>query len=386
MKKAVVYARQSSGSESVSESIAVQIRNCKILAEKMNIEITDIFSDYNVSGKTYPVGYDAVAEQDYAFLSWFANQTGHKKFRSGLGELLKKLHQADFLIVDEITRLYRPLSNSFLESFINQKLIANRVSILQVKGGMIDLSLFDQHLITMLKNQINDDQIAKQRQKSIEVMAKIRDQGFMPTGPKAWGLNYDKVTKKISMADDKAELVRFIYKSISDEIPYNQIIQKINIEFTSFFKKNFWLSSFYNIAKNPIYCGYQFNTAGELIKNKQWDGIISCELFETVQKIMQKKRMFENKHHNISGKKRFLPLSGYIFCGNCGSRMVAGVSRNKVYYYCLNANFNKNKSCSQNRIFESINNRSIIGLKEAAYSFFNFFLNVNAPIMSAINF
>jgi hypothetical protein len=66
--------------------------------------------------------------------------------------------------------------------------------------------------------------------------------------------------------------------------------------------------------------------------------------------------------------------------------MVAGASRNKIYYYCLNANLSQNKSCSQNRIFESINNRSVIGLKEAAYSFFNFFLNVNVPIISVINF
>lgn len=385
MKKAIIYARQSSGSESASESIEVQILNCKNLAEKMNLELLGIFHDHNISGKTYPAGFEAVANLDQAFLNWFTNQTGHKKFRDGLGSLMEKLPQTDFLIVDEITRLYRPLSNSFLESFINQKLIINGVQILQVKGGILDLALFDQHLITMLKNQINDEQIAKQRQKSIEVMAKIRDNGFLPTGPKAWGLEYDKQTKKISMSAEKAAVIILIFESILNNIPYNQIILTINKDFASLLEKNFWTSAFYNIAKNPIYCGYQFNTNGELIKNKQWDGVISYETFEAVQKIMQKKRIHDNKHHVKPRTNRFLPLSGYIFCGNCSSRLVAGISSNKIYYRCPNANLHKNTACSKNRIAESINSPSGIGLKEAVYYYFRFFLQQECA-KSAQNF
>ena len=374
MKKAVVYARQSSGSESNSESIEVQIRNCVSLAEKMNLELLDIFYDHNVSGKTYPAGFEAVASQDYAFLSWFANQTGHKKFRCGLGKMLKILSEADFLIVDELTRLYRPLSNSFLESFINQKLIAHNIRILQVKGGMLDLAMFDQHLITMLKNQINDEQIAKQRRKSIEVMDKIRNSGILPTGPKAWGLDYDKQTRKISMTAEKAEIIHFIFDNTANGTPYNQIIVAVNEKFSEFFKTFFRASSFYSITKNPIYCGYQFNTDGELIKNQQWDGVISYELFENVQRIMQRKRMFENKNHKIIKRNRFMPLSGYVFCGNCGSRLVAGISRDKVYYRCPNSHVQKNSPCRFNRIAESIKHHSASGLKEAAYRFFDFFL------------
>ena len=58
---------------------------------------------------------------------------------------------------------------------VNQILIENHVQILQVKGGKLDLAQFDQQLVTMLKNQINDEQIAKQRQRSKEVLNKIRD-------------------------------------------------------------------------------------------------------------------------------------------------------------------------------------------------------------------
>ena len=68
MKKAVIYARQSSGSEAHSESIEVQIQNAMIIAGKMNFEVTDIFFDYNVSGKTYPAGYEFLAENDKIFI------------------------------------------------------------------------------------------------------------------------------------------------------------------------------------------------------------------------------------------------------------------------------------------------------------------------------
>ena len=113
-----------------------------------------------------------------------------------MGKLFAVLKDIDYIIVDEITRLYRPLSNSFLEALVNQNLIENNVQVIQVKGGVLDFSLFDQHFVTTLKNKINDEQIAKQRQKSIEVMQKIRDDGYLPTGPKAWGLEYDKKNKR----------------------------------------------------------------------------------------------------------------------------------------------------------------------------------------------
>jgi hypothetical protein len=145
------------------------------------------------------------------------------------------------------------------------------------------------------------------------------------------------------------------------------------------------MSSFYNIAKNPIYCGYQFNTNGELIKNQQWDGIISYELFEAVQKIMQKKRMDENKHHKTAKTGRFMPLRGYIFCGICGSRLIAGISRGKVYYRCPMTYLKKDTACSRSRIAESVDLRGGTGLKEVVFKFFKIFLQQESSIFQVKN-
>lgn len=89
--KAIIYARQSSGSDDISESVENQIANCKKQAEKENYQVIGIFSDLNTSGKTYPEGAESIAENDSAFLNWYDQQTGTKKYRHGLGEVIKLL-------------------------------------------------------------------------------------------------------------------------------------------------------------------------------------------------------------------------------------------------------------------------------------------------------
>ena len=97
MKKAVIYARQSSGSDDFSESVENQILNCQKLAKKENLEVVGIFQDLNTSGKTYPKGGELIAENDIAFNNWFNQQTKSKKFREGLGKAFEiSLHQDIF--------------------------------------------------------------------------------------------------------------------------------------------------------------------------------------------------------------------------------------------------------------------------------------------------
>ena len=55
--------------------------------------------------------------------------------------------------------------------------------------------------------------------------------------------------------------------------------------------------------------------------------------------------------------------------------MIAGISRDKVYYRCPNAYLKKNPECLHSRLAESIKHRSIAGLREAVYDLFIFFLN-----------
>ena len=180
--KALIYARQSSGKDDLSESVEAQIENCKQLAGKEKLEIVGIFRDLNTSGETYPVGAENIALVDNAYKEWIANQSSKKNYRKGLGEALLLLNEVDFIIVNELTRLYRPINGSFLEGHINHLLRENHVKVLQVQGGSIDLAKFDQQLITMIKNQILYDDLQKKRHNSINAFRIKRDSGKLCCG------------------------------------------------------------------------------------------------------------------------------------------------------------------------------------------------------------
>ena len=364
---AVIYARQSSGSDDYSESVAVQIANCRKLARQQDIEILEIISDLNISGKTYPAGWENLAMADRAFQTWAVNNSSGKLFRNGFGKVLTLLNNIDCIIVDDITRLYRPLRRSYLENAVNQALIEHNVKIIQVKGGTLDLSLFDQQLITMLKNQINDEQIAKQRQRSIEVFRKIRDSGMMPTGITAFALNYDRISKHYTVDKEKSTVIKFIFEQIIACKSYSSIVKSVNEHWKYLFNGCFWNKNLYEIARKPIYAGYQFDSQGQLIPNLQGEAIISLEDYLKAQQIMHLKSLeFAVHNRNYSNRSRYwLPLSGMLYCGNCGSKLVVVIEKNKINYHCRKGALLNTPECRDSRIAMYCNKPHITGLLDA---------------------
>ena len=188
--KALIYARQSSGKDDFSESVEAQIANCQKLAAKEKLEVIGIYKDLNTSGETYPVGAEEIARLDKAYMKWALSQSAKKDFRLGLCQVLQKLSEVDFVLVNELTRLYRPINGSFLEGHINQLLKENEVKVLQVQGGAIDLSKFDQQLITLIKNQILYEDLQKKRQNSINAFRIKKDSGRLCSDAKMHGIRY----------------------------------------------------------------------------------------------------------------------------------------------------------------------------------------------------
>ena len=379
-QQAIIYARQSSGSDDYSESVSVQIINCQILADRNGLEVIGVYSDLNISGKTFPVGWEALAASDRAYQNWLKNNSTRKQFRSGLGEVIKQLARIDYIIVDDITRLYRPLTRSYLESAVNQALIENNVQILQVKGGKLNLASFDQQLVTMLKNQINDEQIAKQRQRSIEVLDKLRDSGIMPTGITAFGLIYNTVDKTYRCDQEKAEIIQFIFREVIAMRPYCSIIREVNTRWAEHFNGCFWEKTFREILRKPIYAGYQYNSKGDLIVNHQGSAIITLDEFLQAQQVMQHKRtLYSARNCNSSNKSiHYLPLSGYLYCGCCGSKLVAAIEKGKVAYFCRRGTLRQDWQCRQSRISVLCTEKNLYGLLDTVQAFLGYVLLAEA--------
>ena len=348
--KALIYARQSSGKDDFSESVEAQIANCKKLAAKEKLEVSGIYKDLNSSGETYPVGAEDIARLDKAYMKWAFSQSAKKDFRLGLCQVLQKLPEVDFVLVNELTRLYRPINGSFLESHINQHLKENNVKVLQVQGGTIDLSEFDQQLITLIKNQILYEDLQKKRQNSINAFRIKKDSGRLCSDAKMHGIRY-LGNGKLEVIPEWVEIIRFVYDNICAYRPYRAIIRDCNERWGK--DIFFYESSIYAIAKQPIYCGYQYNSQGELIKNVQITGqeFISFEQWQEVQKIISQKR----KDYHVKAKKHWLPLSGKLYCGECGSKLICQLEHGKIYYSCNKRTLDRSHvNCRNSRIrFES---------------------------------
>ena len=357
---AYIYARQSSGDENTSESVELQIEKCKELALKEDISVLGIAKDLNTSGKTYPTGAEQIAGIDISFQCWYKEQTGHKMFRDGLGEVMQNLNKIDYIIVYDITRLYRPINGSHLESYVNQLLIYHNVKVMTVNNGALDVGSFNDSIITALQNRINHEHIATCRRKSIAAMNKLRDSGIYCNGGKAFGINYVG-NKKFEIDSRKAEVIRYIFEQIAQYTPYLQIIRYINRNYKDCFKKCCYESNLYHIAANPIYAGYMYNTAKELIRNVQMEGqeIISFDLWKTVQDIMSKKRKEPHK-----GKHNWLPFSGLLVDGYTKTKLVTRIDKGKIFYFPNIKNLNPDVKIGGS-VFFNIEKEQYTGLLQA---------------------
>ena len=361
--KAFIYARQSSGKEEQSESIEMQKQNCMELAAEHQLEVIDIFEDPNSSGRLYPSNMESLARQDLAFIKWYKGQSREKEFRVGLGRMFPRLGEVSFILVDDLTRLARPVAGSFLQNVIQQQLVDRHVKILTVKDGEVDLSDFCDRLMADIQASINDNQLRIQRKKAMDAMHKLKDEGIYPTMPKMFGIRY--LGKKIIEVDqESAECIRYIYDEILKCRPYNAIMGEVNARYGHLFKGTCYPSTLKHIATQPFYCGYMHDTHGNLIQAKQMHGkeIISYDKWRNVQNILANKRAAYPR-----AQFRSHPFTGLLYCGACGARLVSGFDNGKEFYYCATGSIAKhNPSCKASRININLvrGNCDYLGLKD----------------------
>lgn len=329
---AYIYARQSSGDGEESDSVEVQIENCMNYAKEHNFTVIKVFKDLDLSGRLYPSGAESFAELDIAFQAWWKD-TSHReseKYRFGLGALFAVIQKGDILLVDDYTRLMRPIPASFLESYINQILITRQVVIHTVKTGIVNPAVFQDNLITTIQSQINHQQILIQTKKSKAGQRRVKDSGGLTAGECLMcGYRY-LGRQRFEIVEEEAKAIKMIFLLARQNYSYVRICREINKNFP-LGKRTLLDSNVRRILKRPEYAGYTHNTRGELIKCLPLQGleIIDLDLFLEVQEVLK------HKPNNASkDKSNFYPFTGIIFCGECGSRLFVMTSRKGKYYSC----------------------------------------------------
>lgn len=335
------YLRQSSTEGDRSVSCEQQLENINNYAKEQGWTIKQSFEDKNVSGRLYTKQFAQLAEIDLVYKQYLKETKKEGQWRVGLGKLFDKLKDGDTIIVDDLTRFYRPLTNSYLESALTQFLLQKNIKLYTVKNGQVNLASFNDSLINALQNRINDNQLSIQRQKSKASIARLYNSGELKQGLSQM-IGYKSTGKKKEVEVDSkgAEIVKFIFKSYIEGKSLLQIVRDLNSEFNM----ESCVKSVKNILSRPLYCGYMFNKSGELIKAQQVQGkeIIDYNTWITAKKIMDSR-----KTNNIKVKVYPLHWTGLCKCGLCGSKMVVCINQKGKYFSfrCMSHTIRSKENC-----------------------------------------
>ena len=160
--------------------------------------------------------------------------------------------------------------------------------------------------------------------------------GFVPYG-------YQKVEGEIVIEEDEAAIVRRIFRNYVHGMKgATKIFKELNE--AGFRKRSgiLWENrAIINMLKNPFYTGVI--RWKESIFEGRHEGIISNEIFDNAQKILEKRNIQSNGKRFQQDSDYF--LTGLVFCGRCGKGLVGrSAHRNghrHRYYACANRSYHK---------------------------------------------
>lgn len=336
-----IYVRQSSTKEDRSVSCEEQISNCKKYAEQNKLKIKQVFQDINCSGRLYPPQFSSLAQADLVYKQFLAETKKEGQWRTGLGQLFDAVKDGDTIIVDELTRFYRPLTNSFLESALTQFLFSKKIRLLTVKNGEVNLNNFNDNLINALQNRINDNQLKNQRMKSKASIARLYNNGELKQGlSQMIGYKSTGKKKEVEVDEEGAKIVKYVFKSYIEGKSLLQIVRDLNKKF----EMKTCVKSIKNILERPLYAGYMYNKQGELIKAQQVQG---KEIIDYNTWLAAKQILDSRKTNNIKVKIYPLHFTGLCKCGKCGAKMSVCINEHGKYFSfrCMSHTIRAKENC-----------------------------------------
>jgi len=360
--KAAIYARASREDEDSS----ITIQNQKDLVKDYISGIADI----EVVGEYEDDGYSGI---DF--------------LRPGFTAMMEKVNQKDIncIVVKDLSRLGR----NYIE-------VGKFMEVIFPNLDIRFISVNDQYdtakphndandLLIPFKNILNESYL---RDISIKIRSNLavkRKKGEFVSAFASYGYIRDPENRHRMIIDDhSAGVVRDIYRMKIEGFSCAAIAQRLNgsgepapseykvmqgMKYTTAFKKNIiaqWsVPTIIHILKNRVYTGIleqgKQTTVSYKVKKKiflapeKWavikdahEEIVSPLEFETVQHLM------ELETRVPPGKTMVYPLSGFLYCNDCGNILIRRTvtSKGKKYFYYMCGTHKCGKGCTAHRINE----------------------------------
>ena len=310
MKNAVIYARFSSHGQN-EQTIDGQIRFCREFAERMGLNVIDVYEEKARSGTT--------------------------DHRPAFQEMIKAATQEKFqyIIVYMLDRFARNRRDSvFYKEMLKQehgiKVLSATQQISDDEGG----EFYEMFL------EWNDEKYSKRLSKRVIMGFDTAVKNGTYTGCKLiYGyrlIDTERTGKKgtihkVAVDDEQAKIVRFVFNEYAKGVDKKTIANQLNTKGMRLNGKPFLGRSFDRWLTNRKYTGSYY--LGTRLCENTFPAIIDQLTFDKVQQRLARNRYLAGANSAI---EPYL-LTGKAFCGYCGKPMTAGGGKSKTgkkhYYY-----------------------------------------------------
>ena len=317
MKKAVIYARYSSDSQS-EQSIEGQLRVCKEFAERNEYLIVDEYIDRAMTG------------------------TNDKRpaFRQMIYDSKKKNFQ--FVIVYKLDRFSRNRYDNAINRASLEKNGVTLISATEPISNSPEGVILDSVLVGMAEYySLELSQKVRRGQKESRI------KGQFTGGKPPYG--YDVRDLKVYVNESQARIVKYVFDEYMSGKQIKTIIADLKEQGIKNNSGNFFnMNAISRMLRNENYKGCVY--ADETIYTNIFPPIIDSEIFDEVNsRLVVAKRT--SAHFKTDAN---YILSSKLYCGKCGSLMTGDSGKGKLgkiyhYYKCFNKKRNKD-NCDKKSI------------------------------------
>ncbi|MFY9307989.1 MAG: recombinase family protein [Bacteroidia bacterium] len=326
-RKAVIYIRVSTDEQAEKGySLKHQLERLEKYCEMHNIEVVAIFKE-DYSAKTF----------------------NRPEFSKLLTLLKRKGSDVDLLLFTKWDRFSRNAGDAY--AMISQ---LNKLGVEpQAMEQPLDLTIPENKIMLAIYLATPEVENDRRALNVLSGMRKARKDGrWMASAPKGYKNTRDENNKKIIRPNADAPLIIWVFEELSKGV-YNvfQLWKIAKDKGLNCCKNQFW-----NIIRNPVYCGKivvpAYKDEKVSIVKGSHEPIISEDLFYTVQDILDgRKRNVPTKNT----RKEELPLRGFLICPKCGRLLTGSASKGNggryFYYHCQKGCNERFKAIEANRLF-----------------------------------
>lgn len=319
MKKAVIYARYSSDRQR-EESIEGQIRVCEEYARKHDLSIIRIYTDRALTGRTdkrpqFQMMIKDAAKMNFEIvLVYKLNRFARNRYDSA--RYKHKLKAYGVKLVSAMENIAEDASGILLES------------VIEGMAEYYSAELSENVLRGMTENVL---------------------EGKWPGGVLPYGYTFD-ANHHLVLDPIRSEAVRIAYRLLLSNHSKKYILNYLNERhYTSVNGGKISYSNLHSMLTNERCTGAMIWRG--IRKENAFPAIIDKDTFDKAQIILERRKRNRMKSTNSD-----FFLTGKLFCGKCGARMIgtSGTSKAKSTYYYYACSKHLKKKCDTKNIRKDI--------------------------------